>query len=65
MDGWVDGWIDHGVIDGNSLEYACLVWSTSLPKYLSDAIEMIQLETCVEGYIPGFTLRRYADATWT
>ena len=24
------------------LEYACPVWSTSLPKYLSDAIEMIQ-----------------------
>ena len=24
------------------LEYACPVWSTSLPKYLSDEIEMIQ-----------------------
>ena len=24
------------------LEYACPVWSTNLPKYLSDAIEMIQ-----------------------
>ena len=24
------------------LEYACPVWSTSLPNYLSDAIEMIQ-----------------------
>ena len=24
------------------VEYACPVWSTSLPKYLSDAIEMIQ-----------------------
>ena len=24
------------------LEYACPVWSTHLPKYLSDAIEMIQ-----------------------
>ena len=24
------------------LEYACPVWSTSLPTYLSDAIEMIQ-----------------------
>ena len=24
------------------LEYACPVWSTSLPKYLSDVIEMIQ-----------------------
>ena len=24
------------------LEYACPVWRTSLPKYLSDAIEMIQ-----------------------
>ena len=24
------------------LEYACPVWSTSLPKYLSDAIEIIQ-----------------------
>ena len=24
------------------LEYACPVWGTSLPKYLSDAIEMIQ-----------------------
>ena len=24
------------------LEYACSVWSTSLPKYLSDAIEMIK-----------------------
>ena len=27
---------DHAV-----LEYACPVWSTNLPKYLSDAIEMI------------------------
>ena len=24
------------------LEYPCPVWSTNLPKYLSDAIEMIQ-----------------------
>ena len=24
------------------LEYACPVWSANLPKYLSDAIEMIQ-----------------------
>ena len=24
------------------LEYACPVWSTNLPKYLSDVIEMIQ-----------------------
>ena len=24
------------------LEYACPVWSTSIPQYLSDSIEMVQ-----------------------
>ena len=34
------------------LEYACPVWSTSLPKYLSDAIEMIQ-QRALRAIYPG------------
>ena len=33
------------------LEYACPVWHTNLPKYLSDNIEMIQKKS-IEIYIP-------------
>ena len=33
------------------LEYACPVWHTNLPKYLSDNIEMIQKRS-IEIYIP-------------
>ena len=39
------------------LEYACPVWSTSLPKYLSDAIKMIQKRTKIN--TSWFTLWRY------
>ena len=34
------------------LEYACPVWSTSLPNYLSDAIEMIQ-KRVIRSIYPG------------
>ena len=33
------------------LEYACPVWHTNLPKYISENIEMIQKKS-IEIYIP-------------
>ena len=36
------------------VEYACPVWHTNLPKYLSDSIEMIQ-KRAVRGIFPGMS----------
>ena len=36
------------------VEYACPVWHTNLPKYLSDNIEIIQ-KRCLKTIFPGFT----------
>ena len=36
------------------VEYACPVWHTILPKYLSDNIEIIQ-KRCLQIIFPGFT----------
>ncbi len=34
------------------LEYACLVWHTTIPKYLSDSIELIQTRA-LKSIFPG------------
>ena len=39
------------------LEYACPVWHTSLPKFLTDELEHIQ-ETCVQNYCSPLVLLR-------
>ena len=36
------------------VEYACPVWHTNLPKYLSNNIEIIQ-KRCLKTIFPGFT----------
>ena len=36
------------------VEYACPVWHTNLPKYLSDNIEIIQ-KRCLKTIFPGVT----------
>ena len=37
------GYLLSGIVEGeNDLEYACSVWHTSLPKFLTDELEHIQ-----------------------
>ena len=43
--------VDYVSVVRPVLEYACPVWHTNLPKYLSENIEMIQKKS-IEIYIP-------------
>ena len=46
------------------LEYACHVWYTNLPQYLSDNIEIIQ-KWALKYIFPGLGYARYSDVlTW-
>ena len=38
------------------LEYACPVWHTNMPKYISDSIELIQ-NRALKSIFPGMSLR--------
>ena len=45
------------------LEYACPVWHTMLPKYLSDSIEMVQ-KPALSSIHPGYHDTDILDMVW-